>query len=289
VIAATWSWGRPLCERARDVLREGGSVIDAIERGINVVELDPSVRTVGLGGYPNEAGVVQLDAMMMDGARLEAGAVGALEDVPLAISVARRVMERTRHVYLMGEGAKRFALEQGFEERALLTDEARREWEAWVAEGTSRFRRDAPPRPSDRDHDTVGAIGTDGRNTIVGVSTSGLAYKMAGRVGDSPIVGSGGYADSDVGAACATGVGEEIIRVSGSFAIVELMRAGRTPREAIDEVLDRIRRKRGDLLGDAQVAFIAMRTDGELAHGALRPGFEVAILRGGEVTTEPIR
>jgi N4-(beta-N-acetylglucosaminyl)-L-asparaginase len=224
--------------------------------------------------------------MIMDGARLEAGAVGALEDVPLAISVARRVMERTRHVYLMGEGAKRFALEQGFEERALLTDEARREWEAWVAEGTSRFRRDAPPRAVDPDHDTVGAIGTDGRNAIVGVSTSGLAYKMAGRVGDSPIVGSGGYADSDVGAACATGVGEEIIRVSGSFAIVELMRAGRTPREAIDEVLDRIRRKRGDLLGDAQVAFIAIRTDGELAHGALRPGFEVAILRSGEVTME---
>lgn len=278
VVAATWSWGRSVCERANAVLDEGGSLLDAVERGVNEVELDPDVLTVGYGGLPNEEGVVQLDAMIMDGARLEAGAVGALEDVPTAISVARRVMERTRHIYLVGEGARSFAVAEEFETRSLLTDESRRRHEAYRARGERRFGRDG-------DHDTVGVVAVnEAGQVVVGVSTSGLGFKLAGRVGDSPLVGAGGYADSDVGAACATGVGEEVIRVAGSYAVVEAMRAGMSPDDAAESVLERLRRKRGDALGDAQVAFIALRKDGEVGSAALRPGFEMHVSQGGQLS-----
>jgi N4-(beta-N-acetylglucosaminyl)-L-asparaginase len=271
-----------VCDRALAVGRRGGSLLDAIEKGVEAVELDPEVLTVGYGGLPNEAGVVQLDAMLMRGSTLECGSVGALEEIATPIAVARRVMERTRHVLLVGEGAKAFALEQGFETRDLRTPASTARWEAYRDSGERRFRRED-------DHDTVGAVGVDGAGEVVaGVSTSGLGFKMPGRVGDSPIVGAGGYADAEVGAACATGVGEEVIRTCGSYAVVEAMRAGRSPTEAAREVLRRLVRRRGDALGDAQVAFIAMRRDGEVGAAALRPGFEMSVLRAGEVVTSTI-
>lgn len=279
-----------VCDRGAQVIGGGGSLLDALERGINQVELDPTVQTVGLGGLPNEEGVVQLDAMIMDGTSLLTGAVGALEEIATPISVARRVMERTRHVYLVGAGAKQFALGQGFTTRPLLTAESRREWELWRASGSRGFwRGERPAPPSPADHDTVGAVAHDGRGHVAcGLSTSGLAWKLSGRIGDSPIVGSGGYADDEGGAAAATGVGEEIIRVAGSHAVVEGMRRGLSPDEAIAEVLRRIRRRRGADLGQAQVAFVAVRTDGEIGTGALQPGFVAAIHRAGSTTLRPV-
>jgi L-asparaginase/N4-(beta-N-acetylglucosaminyl)-L-asparaginase len=248
------------------------------------VESDPEVLTVGVGGYPNEAGVVQLDAMLMKGSTLDAGAVGALEEIENPIAVARRIMERTRHVYLVGAGAQAFAVEEGFERRDLRGDRAQARWSQWVDETGGR----SPMRIGDDNHDTVGAIGVDGSGEVVaGVSTSGLAFKIPGRVGDSPLVGAGGYADAEVGAACATGVGEEVIRTCGSFAIVEAMRNGQSPQQAAESVLRRLVRRRGDQLGDSQVAYIAMRRDGEIGAACLRPDFEYFIRRGG--TTERVR
>jgi isoaspartyl peptidase/L-asparaginase-like protein (Ntn-hydrolase superfamily) len=287
VIVATWSWGRTVCERAQQRLSAGASLLDAIETGINAVERDPNVRSVGVGGRPNAEGIVQLDAMMMVGSSLEAGSVCALERIATPISVARRVMERTRHVCLVGAGALEFARQMEFAEEELLTETSRTEWEAWRASGSPGFWRTPPgppPTASARDHDTVGAIGIDGHGeVIVGLSTSGLEWKLPGRVGDSPIVGAGGYADAEVGAACATGVGEEVIRVAGSHSVVERMRAGMDPQEAVEDVLRFLRRRRGEQLGDAQVAMLAVRRDGVIGAACLRPGFELGMLAGGAV------
>lgn len=283
VVAATWRWGRTVCTRAHERLAAGAPLIDAIEAGIRDVELDPGVTSVGYGGYPNEAGVVQLDAMMMKGSTLDAGAIGALEQIATPLSVARRVMERTRHVFLVGAGALEFARSEGFESRELLTDEARAAWERWKSEGSHGFRR------GPADHDTVGSVGVDGSGEVIAaLSTSGLAWKMPGRVGDSPLVGAGGYADAEVGAACATGVGEEVIRIAGAHAIVERMRAGDEPTAAAEAVLRRLVRRRGAALGDAQVGVIALRRDGVVGAAALRPGFELAILRDGQVAMQSI-
>lgn len=285
VLVATWMWGRTACERALGELARGGALIDAVEAGIREVELDPSVMTVGYGGLPNEAGVVQLDAMIMRGSTLDAGAVGALEGVATPISVARRVMERTRHVLLVGTGAAELARAEGFPTRDLLTPETRAAWQQWRATGDPGFRRARSPEH----HDTVGVVGVDATGeAVVGVSTSGLAWKMPGRVGDSPLVGAGGYADSDVGAVCATGIGEEVIRVCGSHAVLERMRAGDDPTAAAEHVLRRMRRKRGAALGDAQVAFVAVRRDGAVGAAALRPGFTMAVARGSTVEMRAI-
>jgi len=278
VLASTWGWGRNVCDTGAETFRRSRSLLDAIQEGVSAVERDPEVLTVGVGGYPNEAGVVQLDAMIMKGSTLDAGAVGSIEEIANPIAVARRVMERTRHVYLVGPGAQAFAVDQGFSREDLRRDEAQARWARWVEESGGR----SPMRlGGDENHDTVGAVGVDGSGEVVaGVSTSGLAFKMPGRVGDSPLIGAGGYADSEAGAACATGVGEEVIRTCGTFAVVEAMRAGRSPTEAATEVLRRLVRRRGDKLGDNQVAYIAIRSDGEVGAACLRPGFEYFVRRG---------
>jgi isoaspartyl peptidase/L-asparaginase-like protein (Ntn-hydrolase superfamily) len=276
VLAATWSWGLTACREAVASLRGGGSLLDAAEAGVRAVELDPAVETVGVGGIPNEEGDIELDAMVMIGSSLECGAVAALRGIATPISVARRVMERTRHILLVGEPAQRFAVANGFPVRDIHTDASRRRHREWVAAG----------RPNDfhRGHETVGFVGCGRGEVIVAMSTSGLGFKLAGRVGDSPIVGAGGYADAEVGAACATGVGEEVIRTAGSHAVVEAMRRGLSPDEAAAEVARFLRRRRGAQLGDAQVAFIALRRDGLVGAAALRPGFEMAVHRDGATT-----
>jgi N4-(beta-N-acetylglucosaminyl)-L-asparaginase len=287
VLAATWEWGADVCERGAEAFRGSRSILDAIEAGVRAVELDPEVLTVGVGGLPNEDGVVELDAMIMKGSTLDAGAVASLREIATPIAVARKVMERTRHVLLVGEGAQAFALAEGLSRADLGRPEATARYEQFRATGQHPFRRGGPD-----DHDTVGAVGLDGAGEIVvGVSTSGLPFKMSGRVGDSPLVGAGGYADAEVGAACATGVGEEVIRTCGSFAVVEAMRAGRSPREAAEEVLRRMVRRRGAALGDAQVAFIALRRDGEIGAACLRDGFEMHVRRDGRterVVVQPV-
>ncbi|MEZ4436862.1 MAG: isoaspartyl peptidase/L-asparaginase, partial [bacterium] len=265
VIVSTWSWGRTACRRAAEVAAAGAPIADVVEEAVVAVELDPTALTVGYGGLPNEDGVVQTDALFMRGSTLDAGAVAALEGIRTPIRVARRVMERTHHVLLAGEGALRFAIEQGFSVEDMRTPAATARFGEWSAspEARARFRRalagptppfTAQPRPLEPrpghhpDHDTVCVVGTDGDECVVGVSTSGLGFKLPGRVGDSPLVGAGGFADAAIGAAAATGVGEEIMRAVASYAVVDHMRRGMHPMEAIGAVLADMVRRRGDAL-----------------------------------------
>ncbi|MBI4617582.1 MAG: N(4)-(beta-N-acetylglucosaminyl)-L-asparaginase [Planctomycetes bacterium] len=272
VVISTWPHGVAANEAAGKILSEGGSALDAVEKGVNVCELDPAVSSVGLGGYPNEAGVVQLDASIMDGETRACGAVAALERVATPVSVARRVMEKTRHVLLVGAGALEFARAEGFEERELLTEESRRAWEAWKA---SREKKEGDP------HDTIGMVAIDSRGRMAGAcTTSGLPWKMPGRVGDSPIVGAGLYVDGKAGGAAATGVGEEVIRVAGSFLVVERMRAGDHPQAAVEAALARIVENSGTR---HQVAFVALDRAGRIGAASIKPGFTYAVWRGGKV------
>lgn len=286
IVMSTWSWGRAACARAGEVLQRGADIADAVEEATVAVELDPAVLTVGYGGLPNEDGVVQTDALFMRGSTLEAGAVAALEGVRTPIRVARRVMERTHHVLLAGAGAQRFAVEQGFSLEDMGTAEAAARYAKWRAawkdRGRSRFRRG---HDAEHDHDTVCVIGTDGIEAVAAVSTSGLGFKLPGRVGDSPLVGAGAYADAEVGVAAGTGVGEEILRAVASFAVVERMRAGLHPMEAVAAVLAEMVRRRGDVLRrrESQVGLIALRVDGEVGYGALWPGFVAPVWRAGAV------
>ncbi len=287
VAVSTWKHGAAASRTALAVLKEGGSVVDAVERGINVVERDPSVDSVGVGGLPNEEGEVELDAAIMDGA-LRCGSVLGLREIATPISVARRVMERTRHIQLMGDGALRVALARDFRRSTLLTPQAKARWDEWRRspdrkvpgqvddERPAGERKDAKPAGG-AGHDTVATLALDARGALsAGCSTSGLPWKMPGRVGDSPIIGAGLYCDGEVGAAAGTGIGEEILRVCGSFLIIECMRRGANPAAAIEEALRRVlqadpaNRKR-------RVAFIALSRSGDVAAGALQPGFQVAI------------
>jgi isoaspartyl peptidase/L-asparaginase-like protein (Ntn-hydrolase superfamily) len=277
VVIATWDYGKDLCAAAQKVFAKNGDLLDALEKGVNVVEDDPNVRSVGFNGWPNEEGVTQLDASIMDGRTHRAGAVGALERIKNPISVARKVMERTEHVMLVGAGANAFAKKLGFKEQELLSKEVRAEWE--------KSSKDSFWKDKDN-HDTVCAIGMDAKGNIASVvSTSGLANKLSGRLGDSPIIGAGNYCDNEVGGACATGIGELAIRNAASFAIVERMRAGVDPTRACQEIMDRVLAKSPAIRNDpkAQLAFIAMNKAGEVGAAALRiqkKVFRYAIVRG---------
>ncbi|MBI4497206.1 MAG: N(4)-(beta-N-acetylglucosaminyl)-L-asparaginase [Chloroflexi bacterium] len=238
--------GKVGIQAAMEVLRAGGSALDAVEAGVRVVESNPEDHTVGLGGLPNLLGEVELDASIMDGATLAAGAVGALQGVEHPISVARRVMEELPHVLLVGAGAARFAAEMGFERRDLLTEEARRAWEERLRQAggdqslqryTAAMRRWAklaadPERPNE----TVNFIARDGRgNLAVGVSTSGWAWKYPGRLGDSPVIGAGNYADNRYGAGACTGRGEMAIRAATARSIVLYLKQGMSLEDACRE------------------------------------------------------
>lgn len=266
LIISTWPFGKPSNERAREILLAGGSPLDAVEKGINLAEEDLANNSVGVGGLPNAAGVVQLDACIMDGPTHKAGSVGALEGIANPISVARRVMEKTKHVMLVGAGAREFALQQGFPSRDLLTASSRQAWEQWKAK-----------QKSEQGHDTIAllCLGTDG--TIAGgCSTSGLAYKLPGRVGDSPIIGSGLYVDNEVGGAGATGVGENVLRFCSTFMIVELMRQGAHPTEACIEAIKRAMRKH-PAGTDLFINFIALNKKGQYGAAGTGQGFEFAV------------
>jgi N4-(beta-N-acetylglucosaminyl)-L-asparaginase len=284
VVIATWDYGLDLCAGAQKVFARGGDLLDALEKGVNVVEDDPKVHSVGYNGLPNEDGVTQLDASIMDGRTHRVGAVAALERIKNPISVARQVMERTEHVLLVGAGANKFAKRVGFKEQDLLSAEARAEWQKLAKEPTASFWRDGSH------HDTVCCIGMDARGNLASaVSTSGLTNKLAGRVGDSPIIGAGNYCDNDVGAAAATGVGELAMRHCSAYAIVERMRAGSDPSRACQEVLERMLAKSPELRTDPrapQLAFIAMNKRGEVGGAVLRlkqKVFRYAVMRGTKV------
>jgi N4-(beta-N-acetylglucosaminyl)-L-asparaginase len=276
-VLATWD-NRGATEAAMSKLHEGGSALDAVEAGARVPEADPDDQSVGYGGRPDRDGHVTLDACIMD-SEGNAGAVTFLQHIMHPVSVARRVMEKTPHVTLSGEGALRFAIEQGFEKTNLLTDKSKEQWQQWRKKGIYN------PANSHREaaHDTIGILAVDASGNLSGAcTTSGLSYKMHGRVGDSPVIGAGMYVDNDVGAACATGVGELVLKTLGSFLIVELMRHGASPQEACEEAVQRIVKKYGSDKG--QVGYLALTRTGDHGAYAVRPKFPYALFRGGENT-----
>jgi isoaspartyl peptidase/L-asparaginase-like protein (Ntn-hydrolase superfamily) len=272
---ATWDFGAKANEEAWKMLSTGGSALDAVVAGVGVIEADPKNTTVGIGGAPDRDGRVTLDACVMapDG---RCGAVCALEHIVHPAQVARAVMERTPHAMLVGEGALEFALSQGFKKENLLTEESRLAWEKWKI--TAKYE----PKINVEMHDTIGMITIDQRGDIAGCcTTSGLAYKMRGRVGDSPIIGAGLFVDNEVGAATATGLGEAVIRAVGSFLVVELMRHGRTPQEACEEAVSRVMKKYQDYK-EIQVGFVAVDKQGKIGAYSIQSGFNYALMTGNE-------
>ncbi len=263
VIISTWPFGKPANDKALATLQAGGSDLDAVEQGIRVTE-DSGNKWVGLSGYPNAAGVPQLDACIMQGVGHRGGSVAAIEGILHPISVARRVMEKTKNVMFVGEGARQFALSQGFES---VTPPA----------PPASLPPVNPPKPGSKNHDTIAllVLGGDG-NICGGCSTSGLAGKIPGRVGDSPILGGGLYVDNEVGAAGATGVGENVMRYCGTFMVVEHMRQGMSPEQACVEAIRRIARI--DPLGfHLEISFIAVDKKGRFGGASTGTDFEYAV------------
>ena len=280
MIVSTWDFGAAANDAAVATLRAGGSLIDAVEAGAMVPEADPDNHSVGYSGYPDRDGHVTLDAVIMDDAG-GVGAVAALEDTVHAISVARRVMEKTPHTLLVGEGATQFARDQGFPRVNLLTPEAERAWRDWLK--TSRYRpvaniENARPRGGALDHDTIGLLPRTADGRMAGAcTTSGMAFKMRGRVGDSPQVGAGLYVEAGVGAATSTGLGEEVTRVSGTARVVASMRAGLSAQTACEEVVRHIATLRGPAIKGTQVGFLALSPQGDVGAFCLLPGFTYAV------------
>ena len=315
IILSTWDHGMAANAKAYEVLLAGGSVLDAVEQGVMVTESDFSNRSVGLGGLPDRDGLVTLDACIQDHDS-RAGSVAFVQRFEHPISIARAVMEKTAHVMLVGAGAERWAEENGFVRREVpMADDARHAWEEWKLKSDSLARaQGAMPRVnvenvgvplldssvasrpaahasgvarSDRrvgtqtggkdNHDTIGMVAMDANGKLAGsCTTSGLAYKIHGRIGDSPIIGAGLFVDGDVGAACATGTGELMIKIAGSHTVVELMRQGMLPEEACKEAVERILRKNPGMTGQ-QVGFLALRADGAYGGYSLYNDFNFAL------------
>lgn len=268
IVISTWD-NVKANKAAMKVLSEGGNALDAVEAGVKVPEGDPLDRSVGYGGRPDRDGDVTLDSCIMD-SKGNCGAVCFLQGIKHPVSVARAVMEKTPHVILAGEGAQKFALENGFEKENLLTEESKADWEEWKKE--SKYQ----PIINIENHDTIGMLTMDANGDIAGAcTTSGLAYKMKGRVGDSPIIGAGLYVDNEVGGATATGMGEAVLRSVGSFLVVELMRQGMSPSEACKEAVMRIVRKQE--FKNIQVGYLALNKQGEYGSFCIHEGFDFAI------------
>ena len=274
IVLSTWNFGLQANSAAWEILQANGRALDAVEAGVRVPEADPTERSVGFGGRPDRDGRVTLDACIMD-EQANIGSVACLEFIKHPISVARAVMEKTPHVMLVGDGALQFALAQGFPKENLLVPESEKEWREWLK--TSQYQ----PVVNIENHDTIGMIALDSMGNLSGAcTTSGMAYKMHGRLGDSPIIGAGLYVDNEIGAATATGHGEEVIRIAGCHLVVELMRQGKTPQQACEEAVLRIvklTQNRDKNLKDIQVGFIALDKQGN--HGAycIQGGFNYAV------------
>lgn len=270
IVLSTWNHGEAANVEAWKILEGGGTALDAVEKGVRVTESDPENMSVGLGGLPDRDGFVTLDACIMNH-KSQCGAVAFLQNIENPISVARLVMEETPHVMLAGKGAFDFAIEKGFTKTNLLTEKAKAEWQKWLQ--TEQYQ----PKVNIENHDTIGMIALDKEGNLSGAcTTSGMAYKIHGRVGDSPIIGAGLFLDNEVGAACATGVGEAVIRTAGSAMVVELMRQGKTPTEACKEVVNRIILKH-DNIENMQVGFIALNKFGEYGCHSVYQGFNIAV------------
>ncbi len=290
VTSHTNETGRNAMAAGWEILSGGGSALDAVERAANVIEVDPEDTSVGYGGLPNAEGVVQLDASIMDGRTYNAGAVAALENIKTPSSVARLVMERTDHVILVGEGALEFARSFGFKEENLLTEKARRIWLRW-RERLSDTDDWGPPDhlrgleemesllegPDEFHYGTTNVLAVDANGDVAGITTtSGLSWKIPGRIGDSPIIGAGLYVDNEVGAAGATGRGEDVIKSCASYYIVMRMRDGRSPQEAcqdaVELIIDKYRKVNPDFVPPEK--FVAINKDGEVGCASMGRGTE---------------
>ena len=279
VFLATWPHGKPAVDRAADVFHGGGSLMDAVEKGINVPEDDPNVTSVGYGGLPNEEGVVELDAAIMDGTLHRAGSVCALHSIKNPISVARQVIEKTRHTTLAGEGAYQFALKMGFKPMQLLTPQSLQKWLDWKKQPNHDQFWITP-----ENHDTIGFVATDGKGHVVsGCSTSGLAWKIHGRVGDSPLIGCGVYADDNVGAASATGDGDLMTNYCTSVSIVHNMARGASPQDACVELMQHMA-KTDPKNRSAFVCVIAINNRGAIGAASMNapPKFQYALWSNGQ-------
>jgi N4-(beta-N-acetylglucosaminyl)-L-asparaginase len=293
IIISTWDFGKVANAVAWKVINSGGGVLDAVEAGVKVPEADPENHTVGLGGFPDRDGKVTLDACIMDG-NLNCGSVAFLENIVHPISVARRVMEKTPHIMLVGEGALQFALANGFKKENLLTPASEKAWKEWLK--TSKYDpvinienkyykkgglKQMPGGPLN--HDTIGMLAIDASSKMGGAcTTSGAAWKMRGRVGDSPIIGAGLYVDGEAGAATSSGLGEEVMRTCGSHAVVELMRQGIKPSTACRKVVERIVKRNTANAQKLQVGFLALNANGEYGAFAIQKGFTYSVKSAAE-------
>ena len=273
IVLSTWNHGLAANEEAWKIIVNGGEAIDAVELGVRITEADISNRSVGIGGRPDSTGHVTLDACIMDH-RSRCGAVACIEGIDHPISVARKVMDETPHVMLVGDGAREFAMDMGFSKIKTPISEVKKDWKQWKKEEKEKSKR---PEINHENHDTIGMIALDTNGNLSGsCTTSGWAYKMPGRVGDSPIIGAGLFVDNDIGAACATGLGEAIVRIAGSHTVVELMRQGHSPQEACKKAVDRIIEKHDDLTG-LQCGFIAIDKNGNYGGYSVYNGFNFAV------------
>lgn len=271
-VIATWD-NREATAAAWKILSAGGRALDAVEAGARIPEADPEDTSVGYGGFPDRDGHVTLDACIMDEFG-NAGSVSFLEHIMHPISVARRVMEKTPHVMLSGEGALQFALKEGFPKENLLTEKARQAWEAW------KIKSEYKPVINIERHDTIGIVAVDARQQVAGAcTTSGMAFKMHGRVGDSPIIGAGMFADNDAGVAAATGLGELVLKTLGSFLIVEEIRRGKHPQKAAETVIKRLAQKYPKEAAENQVGYVALDKKGRHGAYSLHPGFNYALFQ----------
>ena len=273
VVLSTWRHGLAANAAAWKILSSGGRSLDAVEQGARICESDPNNLSVGYGGLPDREGNVTLDACIMDETG-NCGSVAFLQHIEHPVSVARRVMEATPHVMLVGEGALKFAVANGFKKKDLLTNKAKKEWERWKADHPDAIKN---RQVNIENHDTIGLVAIDKKGNMSGAcTTSGMAWKLNGRVGDSPIIGAGLYVDNEIGAASATGVGEAVIRAVGSFLVVELMRQGHSPQDACRLTTERVIRKNPDWK-QLQVGFIALDKMGRVGGYSIQPGFDYAV------------
>ncbi len=276
---ATWNFPNA-SKRAGELLAKGATALDAVEQGVMVEEADIRNTTVGKGGAPDRDGNVTLDACIMDPSG-NAGAVVYLKHTSHAASVARKVMEETPHVMLAGEGADLFAIQQGFEKEELFTEGSKEAYKKWLE------KKEYKPIINIENHDTIGMLCIDKNGDLAGACTSsGLSYKINGRVGDSPIIGSGLFVDNEIGGAVATGMGEAIMKSVGSFLIVELMRQGKSPQAACEEAINRII-KANPNYKEFQAAFIAVNKKGEIGSHCIQKGFSYVKYQDGSNETIP--
>ena len=299
IVISTWDFGKEANAAAWEILGKNGRALDAVEAGVKVPEADPDNHSVGYGGLPDRDGHVTLDACIMD-EKYNCGSVMCLEHITHAISVARLVMEKTPHVILAGDGALQFALENGFKKEKLLTPESEKAWKEWLKTAkyepvknieNQLYHKGKDPMPGGKDnHDTIGMVAMDANGDLSGAcTTSGMAYKIHGRVGDSPVIGAGLYVDNEVGAATSTGVGEEVIRIVGSHLVVELMRQGMDPETACKRAVERIIQRSPEKAKEVQVGFLAMNKKGEYGAYALQKGFTYAVKSGNEERIYPAK